>query len=160
MALDAEVVSRDGGARERCGGPRDRRRAGARSRSAARSRRGSDRRASPRRICVLVGEACRALGDAEERSSARGGAVGLSRAGAAPELARLEGHGGRKDPRARPHGLTPRELEVLRLVASGKTNKAIAAQLFLSEKTVDRHMSNILTKLDVPSRAAATAFAY
>ena len=49
---------------------------------------------------------------------------------------------------------------MLRLVASGKTNKAIAAQLFLSEKTVDRHMSNILTKLDVPSRAAATAFAY
>jgi DNA-binding NarL/FixJ family response regulator len=56
--------------------------------------------------------------------------------------------------------LTPRELEVLLLVAAGKTNRAIAAQLFLSEKTVDRHMSNILTKLDVPSRAAATAFAY
>jgi DNA-binding NarL/FixJ family response regulator len=45
-------------------------------------------------------------------------------------------------------------------VASGKTNKAIARQLVLSGKTVDRHLSNILAKLDVPSRAAATAFAY
>ena len=58
------------------------------------------------------------------------------------------------------HGLSPRELEVLRLVASGKTNKAIAGQLFLSEKTVDRHVSNIFTKLDVPSRSAATAWAF
>jgi DNA-binding NarL/FixJ family response regulator len=49
---------------------------------------------------------------------------------------------------------------VLRLVASGKTNKLIAQELCLSEKTVDRHVSNILTKLDVPSRAAATAHAY
>ena len=56
--------------------------------------------------------------------------------------------------------MTPRELQVLRLVAAGKTNKAIAAELFLSEKTIDRHVSNILTKLDVPSRAAATAYAY
>ena len=63
-------------------------------------------------------------------------------------------------PSGRPHGLTPRELQVLRLVAAGKTNKAIAAELFLSEKTVDRHVSNIFVKLDVPSRAAATAFAY
>jgi len=61
---------------------------------------------------------------------------------------------------ARPHGLTERELEVLRLVASGKTNKAIAQELSLSEKTVDRHVSNIFGKLDVSSRAAATAFAY
>ena len=49
---------------------------------------------------------------------------------------------------------------MLRLVAAGKTNKAIAAELFLSERTVDRHVSNIFTKLDVPSRAAATAYAY
>ena len=58
------------------------------------------------------------------------------------------------------HGLTRRELQVLRQVAAGKTNKAIAAELCLSEKTIDRHVSNIFTKLDVASRAAATAFAY
>ena len=58
------------------------------------------------------------------------------------------------------HGLTARELEVLRLVAAGKTNRAIAAELVLSERTVDRHVSNILAKLGVPSRAAATAYAY
>ena len=49
---------------------------------------------------------------------------------------------------------------MLRLVAAGATNKAIAAELVLSERTVDRHVSNILTKLRVPSRAAATAYAY
>jgi DNA-binding NarL/FixJ family response regulator len=58
------------------------------------------------------------------------------------------------------YGLSPRELEVLRLVAAGQTNKAIAAQLVVSERTVDRHVSNIFTKLGVSSRAAATAFAY
>ncbi len=57
-------------------------------------------------------------------------------------------------------GLSARELEVLRLVASGKTNKLIAVELCLSEKTVDRHVSNILAKLNVPSRSGATAFAY
>jgi DNA-binding NarL/FixJ family response regulator len=56
--------------------------------------------------------------------------------------------------------LTARELQVLRLVASGKTNKLIARELFVSEKTVDRHVSNIFVKLNVTSRAAATAFAY
>ena len=49
---------------------------------------------------------------------------------------------------------------MLRLVAAGKSNRAIAVDLFLSEKTVARHVSNILRKLDVPSRSAATAFAY
>ena len=57
-------------------------------------------------------------------------------------------------------GLTAREVQVLRLVAAGKTNRAIAAELFLSEKTVARHVSNIFTKLGVSSRAAATAYAY
>jgi len=56
--------------------------------------------------------------------------------------------------------LTTREVEVLRLVATGRTNKAIAAELYLSEKTVARHLSNIFAKLDLPSRAAATAYAY
>lgn len=58
-----------------------------------------------------------------------------------------------------PAGLTAREAEVLRHVATGKTNREIALALSLSEKTVARHLSNIFTKLDVPSRAAATAFA-
>jgi DNA-binding NarL/FixJ family response regulator len=56
--------------------------------------------------------------------------------------------------------LSPRELQVLRLVASGETNKSIAAELVLSERTVDRHVSNIYAKLRVSSRAAATAYAY
>jgi DNA-binding NarL/FixJ family response regulator len=49
---------------------------------------------------------------------------------------------------------------VLRLVAAGKTNKAIARQLALAEKTVERHLSNILGKLGVPTRAGAVAHAY
>ena len=61
---------------------------------------------------------------------------------------------------AHPHGLTPRQLQVLRLVAAGKTNKAIAKALFLSEKTIDRHVSNIFDALDIASRSAATAYAY
>jgi class 3 adenylate cyclase/DNA-binding NarL/FixJ family response regulator len=59
-----------------------------------------------------------------------------------------------------PGGLTEREAEVLRLVAAGKTNKQIAEDLYLSAKTVGRHMSNIFTKLGVNSRAAATSFAH
>ncbi|HEU5483388.1 MAG TPA: response regulator transcription factor, partial [Microlunatus sp.] len=63
--------------------------------------------------------------------------------------------------RATPTGpLTGREIEVLRLVATGMTNRAIAAELFLSEKTVARHLSNLFVKLNVGSRAAATAYAY
>jgi DNA-binding NarL/FixJ family response regulator len=57
-------------------------------------------------------------------------------------------------------GLTAREVEVLRLVAAGKSNRAVAAELFLSEKTVERHVSNILTKLGVGSRTAAAAYAF
>jgi ATP/maltotriose-dependent transcriptional regulator MalT len=61
---------------------------------------------------------------------------------------------------ALPAGLTAREAEVLRLIAAGKSNKDIAAELFLSVKTVSRHLSNIFTKIGVSSRAAATAFAF
>lgn len=102
----------------------------------------------------LIGRACRALGDADggrlELEAAR---AEFARLGAAPDLARLEA-GPQKAP------LTPRELEVLRLVAAGKTNKAIARQLALAEKTVERHLSNILAKLGVPTRAGAVAHAY
>jgi DNA-binding NarL/FixJ family response regulator len=76
-----------------------------------------------------------------------------------PDLARIEALM-KATPSADTCGLTTRELQVLRLVAAGETNKVIAGKLFLSEKTIDRHVSNIFTKLDVPSRAAATGFAY
>jgi ATP/maltotriose-dependent transcriptional regulator MalT len=59
-----------------------------------------------------------------------------------------------------PGPLTAREAEVLRLVAQGRTNRQIAADLVISEHTVSRHLSNIFTKLGVTSRAAATAHAY
>jgi DNA-binding NarL/FixJ family response regulator len=75
--------------------------------------------------------------------------------GAAPDAARLA-----EAPGGAAAGLTAREVQVLRLVAAGKTNRTIAADLFLSEKTVARHVSNILGKLGLPSRAAATAYAY
>ena len=112
------------------------------------------------RLRVLVGQACRALGDADGAGLELDGARAVfEELGAAPDLARLDAPvKGAAAPR--PHGLTPRELEVLLLVAAGKTNKAIAAELFLSEKTVDRHLSNIFAKLDVASRTAAAAFAY
>ena len=58
------------------------------------------------------------------------------------------------------HGLSARELEVLRHVAGGQTNKEIATELVLSERTIERHVSNIFAKLGVSTRAAATAFAY
>ena len=57
-------------------------------------------------------------------------------------------------------GLTQRELEIVRLLASGKTNRAIAQALVISEKTVASHVSHIFTKLGVTSRSAATAYAY
>ena len=77
--------------------------------------------------------------------------------GAVPDVARVDALSSKQPT---PGGLTPRELEVLVLVASGSTNKAIAAELVISEKTVARHLSNIFVKLGVSSRAAATAYAY
>jgi ATP/maltotriose-dependent transcriptional regulator MalT len=112
------------------------------------------------RARILVGLACRALGDGDgaelELDAAR---AALERLGAATDLARLD-RLAQRPPSAKRHGLTGRELQVLRLIATGKTNRAIAAELSLSEKTVDRHVSNILGKLDVSSRAAATAYGY
>jgi DNA-binding NarL/FixJ family response regulator len=65
-----------------------------------------------------------------------------------------------RGPKALPRGLTAREAEVLRLVASGKTNRDIAVELVISEHTVARHLQNMFVKLGVTSRSAATAFAF
>jgi DNA-binding CsgD family transcriptional regulator len=108
------------------------------------------------RARLLIGRACAALGDDEsakiELATAR---ETFEELGAAPDLARSETLSGSKST-----GLTPREHVIIRLVAAGKTNKAIANELLISEKTVERHLSNIFTKLGVQSRAAATAYAY
>jgi DNA-binding NarL/FixJ family response regulator len=80
--------------------------------------------------------------------------------GAEPDVAALDRLASGQVSGADSGGLSPRELEVLRLVATGRTNAAIATELVLSEKTVARHMSNIFAKLGLASRSAATAYAY
>jgi ATP/maltotriose-dependent transcriptional regulator MalT len=111
------------------------------------------------RVRVLIGLACRELGDRDGAEMELDAARWVFRQlGAAPDLAQVEALSGKAGAGA--GGLTTRELEVLRLVAAGETNKAIAADLFISERTVDRHLSNIYAKLGVSSRAAATAHAY
>src|SRR5205823_5337770 len=67
---------------------------------------------------------------------------------------------GSSGPHLFPRGLTAREVEVLRLVAAGQTNRDIAETLIISNRTVAHHLSNIFDKLGVSSRAAATAFAF
>jgi DNA-binding NarL/FixJ family response regulator len=110
------------------------------------------------RVRELVAAACDALGDRDtavmELDAAR---LAYEELGAAPDLERLRAL--RAGPRPT-GGLSSREIEVLRLVATGRTNRAIANDLVISEKTVARHVSNIFTKLGVSSRAAATAYAY
>ncbi len=112
------------------------------------------------RVRVGIGRACLVMGDGDaaelEFDAARRAFAGL---GAAPDLARLDRLAG-EAAADHPGGLTEREIEILRLVATGRTNRAIAAGLTISERTVDRHVSNIYTKLDVNTRAAATAWAY
>jgi DNA-binding CsgD family transcriptional regulator len=111
------------------------------------------------RTRVLIALVCRGLGDDDTAELEFGSARRtFEELGAVPDLMRLDSLVRRRVSDA--SGLTPRELEVLRRVAAGDTNKAIAAALVLSERTVDRHVSNILTKLRVSSRAAATAYAY
>jgi DNA-binding CsgD family transcriptional regulator len=112
------------------------------------------------RARVLLAIACRGLGDEDaaalELEAAR---TVFERLGAGPDLGRV-GSLMRSAPAESGYGLSPREAEVLRHVAGGKTNKEIAAELVLSERTVERHVSNILAKLQVPTRGAATAFAH
>ena len=112
------------------------------------------------RTRVLIGQCCWALGDEDTATlEFEAAAKVFQELGAEPDLARLDAITGKTAARTA-GGLTGRELEVLRLVAAGKTNRAIAADLVISEKTVARHVSNIFTKLDLSSRSAATAYAY
>jgi len=109
----------------------------------------------------LIALACREQGDLDaaemELAAAR---HTFGRLGAATDTARLEKLAGKKTAKSTAGPLSSRELQVLRLVASGTTNRGIAAKLGISDKTVARHVSNIFNKLDLTSRAAATAYAY
>ncbi len=109
------------------------------------------------RARVLVARALRELGDEDSATTefavARRAFAEVGAASAAQDIDRLLG-------RTRPGGLTEREVEVLRLVAEGRSNSDIARMLVLSQKTVERHLSNIFTKLNVPSRTAAAAYAH
>ena len=112
------------------------------------------------RVRMLLGLACRALGDDDTAALEFDAAECVfDRLGAAPDVARVARF------RGSPAGagariLTHRERQIIALVATGKRNRAIAEELAISERTVDRHVSNILSKLDLPSRTAATAYAY
>jgi DNA-binding NarL/FixJ family response regulator len=111
----------------------------------------------------MIAQACRKLGDEEnvvlELTAAQ---TAFEQLGAAGELAAVNACleiGANGQGRAHAGPLTEREVEVLRCVAAGKTNRRIAQQLHISEKTVARHLSNIFTKLDLESRTAATVYA-
>jgi DNA-binding CsgD family transcriptional regulator len=127
-------------------------------RSAARTWREIDAPHAVATVSVLVGLACQAIGDDDgaqvEFESAKST---FARLGARPDLRRVEEL--LRPAAAGPRGLSARELEVLRLVAAGRTNHAIAIELFVSERTVHRHLSNIFDKLGVHSRMAAAAYA-
>jgi DNA-binding CsgD family transcriptional regulator len=105
------------------------------------------------------GLALRASGDEENaESELRAALATFERLGASPDARRTADL--LKAPRELPRGLSPREAEVLRLLATGKTNREIAAALVISEHTVARHVQNMFAKLEVSSRSAATAFAF
>lgn len=110
------------------------------------------------RVRVAIADACEMLGDRDTAVIHRDAARSVfARLGAHPALLRLDDGGARGSDAAAK--LTARELEVLGLVAAGKTNRQVAAELFISEHTVARHLSNIFNKIDVTTRTAAVAFA-
>lgn len=110
------------------------------------------------RVRILTGRALAALGDAESsRRELVAGRAAFHLLGAGPDAEQADRL---LSPAAPPGGLTARETEVLRLVATGRSNLQIADDLVLSEKTVARHLSNIFGKLDVGSRTAAAAYAF
>jgi ATP/maltotriose-dependent transcriptional regulator MalT len=113
------------------------------------------------RVRIALAQACQALGDGDGAALELASASSLlEQLGALPDLERVQRLSRRRSSSGLPDGLTAREAEVLRLVATGRTNRTIAGDLFLSEKTVARHVANIFLKVDVSSRAAATAYAY
>jgi DNA-binding NarL/FixJ family response regulator len=128
-----------------------------RLRTAQRSWRALEAPHQAARVRMLIAVVCRELGDgASAELEFEAARSALEELGAGPDLeglARLSGV-------PRPGGLSRRESEVLTLVATGKSNRAIATVLVISEKTVARHVSNIFKKLGVSSRAEATAYAY
>jgi DNA-binding CsgD family transcriptional regulator len=112
------------------------------------------------RARMHIARCCRMLGD--EDTAAREVSVArrtFTRLGAKPDLAR-SGSTFAKDPAVSTYGLTSRELEVLRWLATGLTNRAIADEMVVAVRTVDSHVSSILSKLGVSSRSAATSFAH
>lgn len=112
------------------------------------------------RVRVLIGLACRALGDEDGADLEFDAARSIfERLGATPDIVRIDSLA-KGVASSNTHRLTPREVQVLRLVSAGKTNAAVAAELSLSERTIERHLSNIFTKLDLSTRTAATAWAY
>jgi DNA-binding NarL/FixJ family response regulator len=131
----------------------------AHARAAAAAFAGIDLPYEAARCGLLEARACRTLDDPATADRALQGArdvfARLGAAAALAEVAALEG-----DRRASPHGLTEREAEVLRAVATGASNKAVAARLGISERTVERHLSNVFGKLGVRSRTEAAAYAF
>ena len=112
------------------------------------------------RVRVLIGLGSRDLGDLDAAEMEFDAARWIfQQLGALPDLTRVEAHSRALKP-APAGGLSTREIQVLRLVAAGKTNRQIGSALFISERTVERHLSNIFNKLDLTSRSAATAYAY
>jgi DNA-binding CsgD family transcriptional regulator len=112
------------------------------------------------RVRLLIGCAYRDLGDHELASMEFDAARWVfQQLGALPDLTHVDALASHSDAREAPGGLTTREVEVLRLIAAGQTNKEIGETLVISEHTVARHVQNMLAKLGCPSRAALAAFA-
>jgi DNA-binding CsgD family transcriptional regulator len=113
------------------------------------------------RVRLLIALACQASNDDDTASMEFDFArAAFERLGAEPDVARVDQLRDRSALRRGVHGLSPRELDVLRLIAVGQTNKDIAGALDISDRTVERHVSNIFTKLRVNSRTAAAAHAF
>jgi DNA-binding NarL/FixJ family response regulator len=108
------------------------------------------------RVRVLIGLACRALDDEDTALFDLAADAAFTELGAKPDVERVDALRFARTT----YGLTDREVQVLRLVAAGRSNREIAADLVISEHTVARHVQNILAKIDAPSRTAASAFAH